>query len=90
MITSEEAKKISRKNRKREYRRLYKLIKGKAEEAILSSTENDCYIEVKPELRFLTWLVMKKLERKGYVCELKRCKWSTLFLNDILSINWEA
>ena len=90
MITPEEAKKISRKNRKREYRRLYKLIKGKAEAAIFSSTENDCYIEVKQELRFLTWLVMKKLERKGYVCELKRYTWSPLFPNDVLTISWEA
>lgn len=85
-----ETRRRSRKNWKREVRSKYKRIKCIAELEIENATKDNCYIEVKPELRFVTWLVMKKLERKGFTCELeKHDEYSRFFPNDVLFINWE-
>ena len=91
MITAEKAKKRIRKNYKDRIRTAYKQIKFKAELTIENAIESNCYIEVRPELRLATFIVKKKLEDKGFVCELREDDYRTggIFHNDRLFIYWE-
>lgn len=89
MIKIEKLKKQVRKNKKYKIRSDYRRIKWLVEEKISAATENCTYIEIKPEFRLATFIVMKKLERSGFKCELKKGDLvSTIFHNDRLFIDW--
>jgi len=89
MIDVDKLKKQTRKNWKREMRYAYKRIKEETEITIENATENSCCVEVKMDWRFATWLVMKKLESKGFKCEIREGHlFSRIFPNDTLVIEW--
>ena len=85
-IYLEKLRKQTRKNHKKWIRRKYKLLKGFTELTIENAHEKRCSVEFKEEYRFITWLIQKKLERKGFECYLLEdfCGSS----NDILEIKW--
>jgi len=66
----EKLRKQTRKNYKKWIRRKYKLLKDSTELAIENARERRCSVEFKEEYRFITWLIKKKLERKGFECLL--------------------
>lgn len=89
MTEIEKQKKRVRKNKKYKIRSDYRKIKWLVENEILNATENYAYIETNIESRLATFIVMKKLERRGYKCRLKKGDWvSTIFHNDRLFIDW--
>lgn len=89
MTKIEKLKKQVRKNKKYKIRSGYRRIKWLVETKISEATENSVYIEIKPEFRLSTFIVMKKLEKSGFKCGLKKGDWiSTIFHNDILFIEW--
>ena len=61
-------------------------LKNETELAIKNAHKRRCSVEFKDEYRFITWLIQKKLERKGFECLLLEdfCGSS----NDILEIKW--
>lgn len=89
MTEIEKTKKRVRKNKKYKVRVAYKKIKRLVENALLNATENSVYIEIDVESRLATFIVMKKLESRGYKCRLKKGDWvSTIYHNDYLFIDW--
>ena len=85
----EKLRKRTRKNKKQFIKEKYRNIKWKVNVTIENAIENNCYIEINPDYRFMTWLVKRKLEQKGFVCELDKGDEFSIFPNDILKINWE-
>ena len=85
MTEVEKARKRTKKNWKREIRRSYKQTMFKAELSIENSTNNFCTIYVNPNYTFATWIVKKKLESKGFKCDLY---YSPAFEKDELFIDW--
>lgn len=89
MTEIEKQKKRARKNKKYKVRVAYRKIKRLVEYELLNATENCVYIETDIEARLATFIVMKKLESRGYKCRLKKGDWiSTIFHNDRLFIDW--
>lgn len=89
MIKIEKLKKQVRKNKKYKIRSDYKRIKYLVEAEISEATENCAYISIEPEFRLATFIVMKKLERIGFKCELKKGDYvSQIASNDRLFISW--
>lgn len=66
----EKLRKQTKKNWKREMRSEYKRIMWEAEITINSAINNWCAIKVRPESHFAAWLIAKKLESKGFKCDL--------------------
>ena len=86
MITAEQARKRIRKNYKHKVRAVYKKIKREVELKINeTSTINNCYVEVDGPLRLAGFILMKKLERKGFRCELRKRAYA---FTDLLLIDW--
>lgn len=83
---NDKEKKRLHKQRKRRIKELYRLINEKAYNEINNSLNKECGFYIKTEYQFITWLVMKKLERKGYKCKLEK-QWLNDF-NDYLYIRW--
>lgn len=48
--------------------------------------EKRCSVEFKKDYRFITWLIQKKLERKGFNCLLLEDFCGSF--NDVLEIKW--
>lgn len=90
MTEIEKLKKQVRKNKKYKIRSNYRRIKWLVKTKISEATENSVYIEINPELRLSTFIVMKKLERSGFKCKLKKGDWvsTIMYHSDILFIEW--
>jgi len=73
-----------RKQRKKRIYELKSIISHRIYSEINNSIDHYASIKVKTELRFITWLVKRDLERKGYKCELG--EWFDY--NDLLSVRW--
>ena len=82
----EKIRKQTKKNHKKWLRKKYRYLKMVTELEIENSHKNFCYVEFKHDYRFITWLIRKKLERKGFECLLIKdfCR----SFNDILEIYW--
>ena len=93
MIEIEKVRKRTRKNWKRETKRKYKYLMYLAKQQINNATKNYCYIKrhYSREEYFALWLVAKKLEAKGFKCELSKGTdpVSSIFCWDTLDIEWE-
>lgn len=86
MITAEQARKRVRKNYKDRVRAAYKEIKREVElEINKTSTINNCYVEIDRPLWLAGFILMKKLERKGFKCELRKRAFA---FTDLLLIYW--
>ena len=79
-------RKQTRKNHKKWIRRKYKLLKDFTEHTIMNAHKRECSIEFKEDYRFITWLIQKKLERKGFECLLLEDFCGSF--NDVLEIKW--
>ena len=66
----EKLRKQTKKNWKREMWSEYKRIMWKTKITINSAINNWYTIKVRPESHFAAWLVAKKLESKGFKCDL--------------------
>lgn len=93
MIDIEKVRKRTRKNWKKETRSKYRHLMSLAKFHIKNATDSYCYIKrhwSKKEY-FALWLVAKKLEAKGFKCELKRGEpsFTRIFDYDELTIDWE-
>lgn len=73
MTDVEKVRKRTRKNWKRETRAKYRYLMNLAKSKIKDATSNRCYIERHCSRKeyFALWLVAKKLEAKGFKCELE-------------------
>lgn len=82
MTDAEKARKRTRKNYKKEVRARYKLLMDIAKHNIKNATENCCFVKrCHADYEFFAlWLVAKKLEAKGFKCELGYGE---------LKINWD-
>lgn len=93
MTEVEKTRKRTRKNWKRDTRAKYRNLMSLAKLKIKNATSNHCYIErhCSKNEYFALWLVAKKLEAKGFKCELKEGEWtfSKIFYYDKLTIDWE-
>lgn len=93
MTDLEKLRKRTRKNWKRETRRKYKYLKYLAELEIENATSNCCIVKRSRGNGdyFALWLVKKKLEAKGFECELEKgtFTFSGIFYYDKLYIKWE-
>lgn len=93
MTEVERIRKRTRKNWKREIRTKYRYLMSLAKSKIKNATTNHCYIERHSSKNeyFALWIVAKKLEAKGFKCELEEGKWSLseIFYYDKLTIDWE-
>ena len=90
MTEIEKIRKRTRENWKNKMRNGYKKFMNAIKLEISYATENSITYVADSEYRFATWLVMKKLERKGYKCDLKKGDWiNSIFADDRLYINWE-
>jgi hypothetical protein len=82
MTEVEKARKLTRKNYKKKVRARYKQLMRLVKYNIKNATVNHCFVfrrHSKYEA-FTLWLIAKKLEAKGFKCEL---------YYDELKINWE-
>lgn len=66
----EKLRKRTKKNWKREIRSEYKHIMWKTKITINFAINNWCTVDIRPESHFAAWLVAKKLESKGFKCDL--------------------
>lgn len=82
-MTEKERKRLRKQRKKRIYELKY-IISHRIYSEINNSINHYASIRVKTELRFVTWLVKRDLERKGYKCELE--EWFDS--NDLLSVKW--
>jgi hypothetical protein len=93
MIGVEKLRKRTRKNWKKQQRAKFRFLMSCAELSIENATHNCCSLERPCENldHFALWLVAKKLEAKGFTCELKRGEFtfSGIFYFDELRISWE-
>lgn len=92
MTEVEKARKRSRKNWKRETRAKYRYLMSLAKQQIKNATDNYCYVKRNCSRNeyFALWLVAKKLEAKGFKCELEKGNpFSNIFYYDDLTIEWE-
>lgn len=63
-----------------------------AKQQIRNAAENYCYVTRNSSRNeyFTLWLVSKKLEAKGFKCELEKGNpFSNMFYYDVLKILWE-
>lgn len=76
----EKLRKRTRKNWKRETRKKFRFLMHVAKQKIKNATSNYCEIVRSFELKdyFALWLVSKKLEAKGFKCNLVH--WDMLFI----------
>ena len=92
MTDLEKLRKYARKNWKRETREKFWFLMDVAKDKIKNATGNYCVIErgCGFDDYFALWLVSKKLEAKGFKCELEKGKFtfSGMFYYDKLSISW--
>lgn len=93
MTEVEKVRKRTRKNWKKDTRKKYKNLMSLAKFHIKNATDNYCYIRRHCNRKeyFALWLVSKKLEAKGFKCELNKARdpFSSIFCYDDLTINWE-
>ena len=82
----EKIRKQTKKNYKKWLRKKYRYLKTVTELAIENAHKNFCYVEFKQEYRFITWLIRKKLERKGFECFLIKDFGESF--DDVLEIFW--
>lgn len=82
MTDVEKARKRTKKNYKKEVRARYKQLMRLAKYNIKNATVNHCFVKRRHSSyeAFALWLIVKKLEAKGFKCELDY---------DELEINWE-
>lgn len=92
MTEIEKLRKRTRKNWKRETRAKYKHLMYLAELEIENATSNWCRLKrsCRNDDYFALWLVKKKLEAKGFKCELEKgtFTFSGIFYYDELTIEW--
>jgi len=86
MTDLEKLRKRTRKNWKKWIRRKYRWLKDVTELTIENAHERECSVEFKIDYRFITWLIKKKLERKGFECLLLENFCGSF--NDVLEIKW--
>ena len=84
MNVKEKERKRLRKQRKKRIYELKEIVSFRIHTEINKSIDHYASIKVKEELRFISWLVKRDLERKGYECELE--EWFDG--NDLLSVRW--
>ena len=84
MNVKEKERKRLRKQRKKRIYELKGIVSFRIHNEIDKSIDHYASIKVKEELRFITWLVKRDLERKGYECELE--EWFDG--NDLLCVRW--
>lgn len=93
MIEVEKIKKRTRKNWKRDTRAKYRHLMSLIKLHIKNSTSNYCYIKrhYNKKEYFVLWLLAKKLESRGFKCELEKGTdpFSSIFCYDTLIIDWE-
>ena len=92
MISMEKLRKRTRRNWKREQKAKFRFLMSCAEICIENATSNYCLLKRRRENLnyFALWLVSKKLEAKGFTCELRRGDFlsSGGFSYDELIIRW--
>lgn len=86
MKSLEKLRKQIRKNYKKWVRKNYKWLKSETEFEIKAAHERHCCVEFKQDYRFITWLIKKKLESKGFDCLLLEDFCGGF--NDVLEIKW--
>ena len=93
MTYLEKLRKRTRKNWKRETRTKYNYLMGIVKSEIENATSNSCYIKrhCSKGDYFALWLVAKKLEAKGFNCELEEgiITSTGMLYYDTLYIEWE-
>lgn len=93
MTSMEKQRKRTRNNWKREQRAKFRFLMSCAKRGIKNATSNYCLLKRHCRNRdyFALWLVSKKLEAKGFTCELRRGEFtfSGIFYYDELTIRWE-
>lgn len=86
----EKLRKQTKKNWKREVRSEYRRIMWKAKYTISYAVHNWCTVDIRPESYFAAWLVAKKLESKGFKCDLyKAIPFSNYRPYNELHIEWD-
>ena len=87
---------MNEKLRKKLRKQYKKLIKEKYRDILIlafnkikNSTSRECNILVDTDYRFPTWLVKRKLEKLGFICELRQSFYAVFHINkDRLKIKW--
>lgn len=70
---------------KEKYRNILKLAFCK----IKNSTSRECFILIDADYRFATWLVKRKLEKLGFICDLRKSFYAVFDIDkDRLKIKW--
>ena len=82
----EKIRKQTRINHKKWVKQKYKWLKQVTELTIENAHERQCSVEFKKDYRFITWLIQKKLKRKGFECLLLKDFCGSF--NDVLEIKW--
>lgn len=77
-----------KKRKKRKIRSVYREIRSEVECKLATTIDDYIDIKVNPEYRLATFILMKKLERKGYRCilNLDTTDWLRGRCEDILNI----
>ena len=93
MTEVEKSRKCTRKNRKKEIKTKFRHLMRLAKSEIKNATDNYCYVRrhyFRDEY-FALWIVAKKLEAKGFKCELEKGRnpFSNIYCYDELTIYWE-
>jgi hypothetical protein len=93
MTEVEKARKRTRRNWKKDTKAKYRILMYLAKQQINNATKKYCYVKRHSSRNeyFALWLVAKKLEAKGFKCELEKGEWtfSEILYYDTLTINWE-
>lgn len=88
-VMNEKLRKKLRKQYKKLIKEKYRDILILAFNKIKNSTSRECNILIDAECRFATWLVKRKLEKLGFICELRKSFYAVFHINkDRLKIKW--
>lgn len=91
MLEKEIQMKRMKKRWKRKIRSVYREIRSEVECKLATTIDDYIDIKVNPEYRLAIYILMKKLERKGYRCilELGKIDWFRGRCEDILDIYFD-
>ena len=91
MVAKQIQTKRVRKNRKREIRSDYRQLRSEVEHKLATAVDSPITVRVTSEYRLVTFILMKKLERKGYRCtlEINKIDWFRGRCEDILDIYFD-
>lgn len=93
MTEIEKVRKRTRKNWKQKTKAIYRFLMKLAKQQIKNATDNYCYVKRNSSRNeyFALWLVAKKLEARGFTCDLEKGNpFSNIFYYDVLKITWSS